>query len=66
MGRLQRMASSRIREVVLDGETVGDDVKLIERTFSSLLPFPKSHFDDMAKPALVRWLSGLNLSPGGV
>ena len=64
MGRLRReWQANGVREVVLDGETVGDDVKLIERTFSSLFPFPKSPFDDIAKPALLRWLRGLNLSP---
>jgi tetratricopeptide (TPR) repeat protein len=63
VGRLRReWQAQRLREVVLDGETVSDDVKLIERTFSSLFPFPKSPFDDVARPALVRWLSGLNLS----
>ena len=55
--------AQELKEVVLDGETVGDDTKLIERTFSSLFPFPKSPFDDVAKPALVRWLRSLNLSP---
>jgi tetratricopeptide (TPR) repeat protein len=64
VGRLRKEWEAQgVREVVLDGETVGDDIKLIERTFSSLFPFPKSPFDDMAKPALVSWLSGLNLSP---
>jgi tetratricopeptide (TPR) repeat protein len=64
VGRLRREWQSQgLREVVLDGETIGDDVKLIERTFSSLFPFPKSPFDDAAKPALVRWLKGFNLQP---
>jgi tetratricopeptide (TPR) repeat protein len=64
VGRLRREWQAQgLREVVLDGETVGDDVKLIERTFSSLFPFPKSPFDDVVKPALVRWLRSLNLSP---
>jgi tetratricopeptide (TPR) repeat protein len=64
VGRLRREWQAQgLREVVLDGETVGDDVKLIERTFSSLFPFPKSPFDDVAKPALARWLKGINLSP---
>jgi tetratricopeptide (TPR) repeat protein len=63
VGHLRREWQAQGRnEVVLDGETVGDDAKLIERTFSSLFPFPKSPFDDGAKPALVRWLTGLNLS----
>lgn len=64
VGRLRKEWEAQgLREVVLDGETVGDDIKLIERTFSSLFPFPKSPFDDGAKPALVSWLSGLKLSP---
>lgn len=64
VGRLRREWQAQgLREVVLDGETVSDDVKLLERTFSSLFPFPKDPFDDVARPALVRWLRGLNLSP---
>src|SRR6185436_18659409 len=64
VGRLRReWQALGIREVVLDGETVSDDAKLIERTFSSLYPFPRTPFDDDARPALVRWLRGLNLSP---
>jgi tetratricopeptide (TPR) repeat protein len=64
VGHLRKEWQSQgVNEVVLDGETVGDDAKLIERTFASLFPFPKSPFDDVAKPALVRWLRSLNLSP---
>lgn len=63
VGRLRREWQAQgLHEVVLDGETVGDDAKLIERTFSSLFPFPKAPFDDAARPALVRWLRKLNLS----
>jgi tetratricopeptide (TPR) repeat protein len=62
VGRLRREWQSHgLREIVLDGETIGDDVRLIERTFSSLFPFPKSPFDDAAKPALARWLRGFDL-----
>jgi tetratricopeptide (TPR) repeat protein len=62
VGRLRREWQSHgLREAVLDGETIGDDIKLIERTFSTLFPFPKSPFDDAAKPALARWLRGFNL-----
>lgn len=64
VGRLRREWQSQgFREVVLDGETVSDDVRLIQRTFSTLFPFPKSPFDNAAKPALERWLRGINLSP---
>jgi tetratricopeptide (TPR) repeat protein len=64
VGRLRREWQAQgLREVVLDGETVGDDAKLIERTFSSLFPFPRSPFDEVVRPALVRWLEGLNFSP---
>ena len=57
VGRLRKQwQENGLHEVMLDGETVLDDVRLIERTFSSLYPFPKSPFDDGAKPALVRWL----------
>jgi tetratricopeptide (TPR) repeat protein len=52
-----------LNEILLDGEIVDNDVKLIERTFSSLFPFPKTPFENTAKPALVRWLKGLHLSP---
>ena len=64
VGRLRKEWQAHgLHEVLLDGETVGDDVKLIERTFSSLFPFPKEPFKDEVRPALVRWLEGLNLSP---
>jgi len=64
VGRLRKQwQENGLHEVMLDGETVLDDVRLIERTFSSLYPFPKSPFDDGTKPALVRWLSKFNLSP---
>jgi tetratricopeptide (TPR) repeat protein len=64
VGRLRKEWQAQgVYEVLLDGETVGDDVKLIERTFSSLFPFPKSPFNNEVRPALVRWLEGLNLSP---
>jgi hypothetical protein len=43
VGRLRKEWQAQgLREVVLDGETVGDDVKLLKRTFSSLFPFPKA------------------------
>ena len=64
VGRLRKEWQSQgFREVVLDGETVSDDVRLVQRTFAILFPFPKSPFDDSAKPALEQWLKGLNLSP---
>lgn len=64
VGRLRKEWQSRgFRELVLDGETVSDDVRLVQRTFATLFPFPKSPFDDSAKPALEQWLKGLNLSP---
>lgn len=64
VGRLRKeWLAQGFHEVILDGETVGDDVKLIERTFSSLFPFPKEPFKDEVRPAIVRWLKGLNLSP---
>ena len=51
-----------LNEILLNGETVDDDVKLIERTYWSLFPVPKTPFENTAKPALVRWLKGLHLS----
>lgn len=64
VGRLRKEWQSHgFREAVLDGEIVSDDVRLVQRTFATLFPFPKSPFDDAAKPALERWLRGLNLSP---
>ena len=63
VGRLRReWQADGMREVVLDGEAVGDDVRLVEYTFSKLFPFPKEPFVETARPALGRWLESFGLS----
>jgi len=64
VGRLRKeWLNQGAREVVLDGESIADDSKLVERAFSRLFPFPKGPFETDVRPALVRWLKSINLSP---
>ncbi|MEO5335948.1 MAG: restriction endonuclease [Magnetospirillum sp. WYHS-4] len=64
IGCLRRdIQSWGIRTLMLDGEAIESDTALITASFTTLFPFARNSFEPGLKPALLRWLECLDLSP---